>query len=437
MELWNFNRGWNDIDGLVRFLRSCKRSGNRSGAIESVREYFLMIAYCRDIVRGKGERDLSYRMIYAFYQVFPVLAIKAVHLLFSSGVGSWCDIKRFCVFISRISCVDHPLVWVVASIANRRLEEGDSLVAKWIPRESRHPELFSIFACDWARRRGVKSDVKRQYRKLCSSLTFVMGPSFRVSYFPFIGEYVRDAVLLSGLVSDRENLANDVHWDLLNTRWKRMLKSFPCGGNGLALVDIDISIPDELLYHAIGYGIMVAMRMGSKRILLMGVEPIWVDLSGCDGFVEMVQLIWGFCEIRGCSQYSGVWSLLSKGMEYVFSDIRLFVFSERFAFDWDALFRSIGDKGDLVLWNLGSRFEVPCDFYLDTDNEDDKGSMSKRFIYMSGYTPGLMMRFFSRFDERFLISNSKCEMLSDMEAVNYSEWYQYFDLFLKNIRHCE
>jgi hypothetical protein len=115
-------------------------------------------------------------------------------------------------------------------------------------------------------------------------------------------------------------------------------------------------------------------------------------------------------------------------MEYVFSDIRLFVFSERFAFDWDALFRSIGDKVDCVFWNLGSRFEVPCDFYLDTGDKEDKG-----FVYMSGYTPGLMSRFLPRIDGRFLLSDSKCVLLSDMEAVNYSEWSEYFDLFLKNV----
>ena len=104
MDFYNFNRGWNNIDGFIKELQSYK---NKS-AYEYIKLPFLFIAYCRDIVRGKGERDLSYKLIYAFYQVFPILALKALHLLFLPRegippVGSWGDLKYFCLCIEKIS----------------------------------------------------------------------------------------------------------------------------------------------------------------------------------------------------------------------------------------------------------------------------------------------------------------------------------------------
>jgi len=398
-----FTRGWDDIPGLVRLLRTYKRTG----AMDSVRKLFLEIPYSRDIVRGKGERDLSYRMIYAFYQVFPILAIKAVHLLFMPrmkeglpSVGSWCDIKRLCIFIEKVDSANHPLIEVVASIANRYLRKDDmvshSSIAKWIPRESRHPDLFSMFVRNWYRKRMSSTFDKKIYRKMISEKC-LLGVSGGVGgTFRFMGDYVRRAIRGGSDVSR------------LDSQWNKMLKTFPWGSNGIALIDIDISIPDERLFHAIGYGIFVALKMGSKRILLMGVEPIWVDLSLCNGFVEMVQFVWSFCEIRGISRYEGVWSLLAAGMKYVFdASINVFVFSDQFRFDWTSLFRSIGEKGVGVLWNLGSGFEIPCDLYLENFGE---------FLYMSGYSPGLMMRFFSQ------------------EVDGYCDWNEYFDLFETRIK---
>jgi len=178
-----FKRGWKDIDGLIFCLRSYKRKMGEVQIIEQLRTLFLMIPYCRDIYLGKGERDLTYRLIYAWYQVFPILAIKAVHLLFDKGkcgvmIGSWCDVKYFCLFLEKISPYGlyDPLVSIVIRIANRQLARDlDSLesnVAKWIPRECHHPELFSLFVQDWFRKSGSFIENKRKvYRQMISGLS--------------------------------------------------------------------------------------------------------------------------------------------------------------------------------------------------------------------------------------------------------------------------
>ena len=84
-------------------LRSYKKN-NRDGldGLDGLKDFFVSIANCRDIYNGQGQRDLSYRMIYDLYQVFPILAIKALHLMVGTVVGSWCDVKYFCLFIEKI-----------------------------------------------------------------------------------------------------------------------------------------------------------------------------------------------------------------------------------------------------------------------------------------------------------------------------------------------
>jgi hypothetical protein len=74
---------------------------------------FKLIAQTRDIVHGKGERDLTYMLISVWYNYLPIPAMFALRLitqnmedssaselpeLFSS-YGSWSDIKYFCNYV--------------------------------------------------------------------------------------------------------------------------------------------------------------------------------------------------------------------------------------------------------------------------------------------------------------------------------------------------
>lgn len=77
---------------------------------------FKLIAQTRDIVHGKGERDLTYMLISVWYNYLPIPAMFALRLitqnmekssvaeldglpeLFSS-YGSWADIKQFCNYV--------------------------------------------------------------------------------------------------------------------------------------------------------------------------------------------------------------------------------------------------------------------------------------------------------------------------------------------------
>lgn len=412
------------MDDFVRILRHLKFNIQKGGSVNELRTLYLMIPYCRDGIRGKGERDVSYRMIYAFYQVFPVLAIKAVHLLFRVRdglpmVGSWCDIKYFCIFVERHSPLGSgdPLIAIMASIANRNIDNAE--VAKWIPRECRHPYLFSVFARDFfniAPGKVFSSVKKGLYRKRVSSgskargasLGACEGPSGGGPGFPtwFMGKYVREALRL---IKNDIVTGEPVHE--IEGKWRRLLKTFPHYTiYGLAVVDLDIGITDEVLFHSIGFACLIADKMGLKRIVLAGVEPACVDVSRCDGLVGMVRVIWSFCEGRGVSRLREAVDLVKRGFHCIGdNDMVLFIFSERFLFDWYSV---MNNRCIPVFWDMGNTFEIPSDFCFDI----------VPFIYTSGYASGLLIPFFS----------DKTGIYRIYEGImkSYREWSDYFELFV-------
>jgi hypothetical protein len=423
--LYQLNRKWRAVDDFVQLLRRCKYDISKGAA--ELKTLYLMIPYCRDVIRGKGERDLAYRMIYAFYQVFPVLAIKALHLLFCVRdglpmVGSWCDVKYFCVFVERISPLGaaDPLIAIMASIANKNID--DSSVAKWIPRECHHRELFSVFSKDFfhiSPGRVFSSVKKGLYRKRVSGPKGPIDPTdLKESKGPsgtwFMGKYVCEAIrLVKGGTLTGEPV------EAIEGRWRRLLKTFPCSiMNGLPIVDLDIGIPDDVLFHSIGFACLIAEKMGLKRIMLAGTTSTWVDISRCSGFVETVRVLWSFCEVRGVSCLREAVELVDAGFKYVFDgSLIVFIFSERFSFDWRSLI--LRNRCVPVFWNMGNTFEIPHDLYVGPEDE------AVNFIYMSGYASGLLMPFFS--------AETRVHEFYRGVLESYSEWSAYFDLFISNV----
>jgi hypothetical protein len=189
---------------------------------------YKMIAQTRDIVYGKGERKLTYMMIYIWYKFYPTLAIYAVHSLVDililpdnfngmdpdelvqkyvatrrHAFGCWKDIKYLCYFL-RSRSHNHPLIDVAISIMNKQLyrdwsvvricSHGSrdfrntlSFVAKWVPRENTKFEwIFEKSAIQWAeivtpfyfknklltykQNDALLKKCKTNYRNVCSSL---------------------------------------------------------------------------------------------------------------------------------------------------------------------------------------------------------------------------------------------------------------------------
>jgi hypothetical protein len=121
---------------------------------------FKMVIQTRDFEMGKGERDITYMMIFVWYQYYPVLSVLLIRLMVGMNLpelgreylcfGSWKDIISLCQYIHHkntgisISKQFHPLIETCIEIAIQQLHfdsialkknEKISFVAKWIPRE--------------------------------------------------------------------------------------------------------------------------------------------------------------------------------------------------------------------------------------------------------------------------------------------------------------
>ena len=72
---------------------------------------YRAIHFVRDPIRGLGEYELAYMMIWVWHYYFPSLAKYAFHsFLFRTTkhqkqVGSWKDIKHFCQWLSQLHLI--------------------------------------------------------------------------------------------------------------------------------------------------------------------------------------------------------------------------------------------------------------------------------------------------------------------------------------------
>ena len=153
---------------------------------------YKMVGHTRDTVAGKGEQDLTYAMIFVWYQFFPVPALQLLRLLpqyldaSHRPFGSWKDIKHFCLLVRTFSKKGEtdPLIDSAVAIMNDQLhrdheawtkamgeyteacanpmrltvpvpprpEDHISMACKWIPRESSAFKwLYPRFVVQWMR----------------------------------------------------------------------------------------------------------------------------------------------------------------------------------------------------------------------------------------------------------------------------------------------
>lgn len=166
------------LDELLTILKSKLYECDDTIEIDMYVSYFILlyklIAYTRDIVGGKGERDLTYMMIDIWYKHFPILAKNMLEII-PENYGSWKDLKYFCKYTKNEKYMDDCI-----NIWNNQLEQdlyfSSSIVSKWIPREkSAFGWLFEKSALEWySRNESIPSPninkIKKKYRQTLSYL---------------------------------------------------------------------------------------------------------------------------------------------------------------------------------------------------------------------------------------------------------------------------
>lgn len=183
---------------------------------------YRLSAHTRDIISGKGERDLAYAMVLIWYDVAPSLAFQLASRFWDEHgerthpYGSWKDVKYLCEFVKlRTHNEKHPIIkFAVEEIVNQVRRDYDaltdynkataaastptvasdastsdttaqpsiSLAARWVPREKSHfswlneavaremyPHLYATATSDSSMLRANRM-ARTHLRRLLSSL---------------------------------------------------------------------------------------------------------------------------------------------------------------------------------------------------------------------------------------------------------------------------
>ena len=190
----------NDILTVLKYNATSNSIMERELARGYLSVLYRMIGHTRDIIDGKGEYNLTYMMIYTWYDFYPELAKFALKCLVDLGdrnihqYGSWKDIKYFCDYVKSETGVyiHHHLIDYAVKLVNNQISmdyekmlinsNEISLVAKWVPREKTHfGWLYEHLATDhfayflttatnsFSKQKAVLK-CKTEYRKVLSAL---------------------------------------------------------------------------------------------------------------------------------------------------------------------------------------------------------------------------------------------------------------------------
>jgi hypothetical protein len=115
---------------MLSFLSLEVKNANDVDSRKNAKHYlcilYKMIGQTRDIIDGKGEYNLTYMMIYAWYDFYPDLAKFILYNLVISETGdhpygSWKDMKYFCNYCKNKGNSYHPLINECINICNSQL----------------------------------------------------------------------------------------------------------------------------------------------------------------------------------------------------------------------------------------------------------------------------------------------------------------------------
>ena len=287
--------------------------------IEYLEMILCTIAYTRDIKYGKGERDITYMMIYALYNFFPILAIYLIKEIVGQNkesygswkkesYGSWKDISRLCDYIKEETNEYNPLITTLVEMAINQLktdiekldEDRKSNVAKWIPREkSKYGWLFDIFVKNYYQLSVTPTNENRSnFRKLISNRNRKFCEKKEVSKttrdIPFnkpkdlnfsipINTFIKKAKRITG-DSDIKKL--DDQWEKYSKQWSALNK------NIIPLVDVSAEMTEPEYNTAIGIGILLSQNSILKnRLICFSQTASWISLNENLGFTNTVKEI--------------------------------------------------------------------------------------------------------------------------------------------------
>jgi hypothetical protein len=403
-------------DTLSKLLRYIAAKEAHAQAQTNLSLLIRLILYTRDANNGKGERTLTYAMMYALYPYAPSLVLRILtHLVYGTldkhePLGGWVDARRLAEYVySRTDRnVVHPIIRHAVFMMNNHLYMDKqmstwsdatyylSTVSRWIPRESSASTwFFDELSRDWcvrytphllprthcspeSQQRAVRK-YKGDYRRLVSRLS-ALAPRDKPANG--LGDWVAKArdVLRQPNNQTRVSAINRQWTNALAEHWKDHRGLV---GNTLPVIDISRGMEGDALLSAIGVAcLLLETTTLEKRVLTIDQTPTWVVVPEQATFVETVALL-----LDAVSRFGRTVSRIERGIHLLDSSFRnsgmtraeiraitlVFVLDMHSYVDWGVgeLDESIrcafsGSVPHLVYWNVCSEFSsrvpgLPCD----------------------------------------------------------------------------
>ena len=385
---------------LEKIKRRRQMNHSPKKTIEYLEMILCAIAYTRDIRYGKGERDLTYMMIYALYKFFPIPAIYLMKEIVGQNeesygswkqesYGSWKDIPRLCDYIKKETNEHNPLIITLVEMATNRLktdiEDQKSNVAKWIPREgSKYGWLFDIFVKNYYQLSSEPTNKNRSnFRKLVSRTNRETGtadkpkskhmpPIKGLNFSIPIDAFIKKAKKITEN-SDKKRL--DDQWEKYSKQWRALNK------NIIPLIDVSAEMSEPEYNTAIGIGILLSQNsLLQNRLICFSQTASWISLNRNLGFTDTVKEIMNVVPPPTTRLINAGFDLIKEAIletkmeKDQIDDLEIVVVSN-FANDTchdDITEKKVKGKSKLTYWNISQNMTIP-----------NKG---KNIKYIAGHT---------------------------------------------------
>jgi hypothetical protein len=227
---------------------------------------------------------------------------------------------------------------------------------------------------------------------------------------------------------------------ILNAQWLNNSKQNGKLGKMIAMVDVSGSMEGDPMLAAIALGIRVAEKsMLGKRVMTFSASPSWVNLTGQDTFIDMVDTVrraeWGMNTNFAAALTMILDAIISQKLKPEdVEDMVLAIFSDMQMDQADPSSKSVIDfieskyaEAGQRLWN--KPFKVPHILFWNLRSTDGFPTLStqKNASMMSGFSPALL----NMFCEEGLEALQSCTPWSLFIKSLDNERYKPLDTFIR------
>jgi Mg-chelatase subunit ChlD len=252
-----------------------------------------------------------------------------------------------------------------------------------------------------------------------------------------LNDFTKEAI---NLINSKEK--NSIESDLLNAQWVNNSKQTGNLGKMIAMVDVSGSMTGDPMNAAIALGIRVAEKsILGKRVLTFSASPNWVNLTGTNNFIDMVNIMkrsdWGMNTNFAAALKMILDAIITQKLKpedvedmvlAIFSDMQIDQADQSYSSLMDSIESQYADAGQR-LW--GRPFKAPHILFWNLRSTSGFPTLStqKNASMMSGFSPALL----NLFCEEGFESLQSCSPWSLFIQSLDNERYAVMDKYIREV----